>query len=56
MGCEILNFAKPAALAREGLGIVGNAQHATATALRGMIPSVMLVVSPSLSTHSAWRG
>ena len=33
------------------LGIVGNAQRATATARRGMSPSVLLVVSPSLSTH-----
>lgn len=36
--------------------IVGNTQHAMATARRGMIPSVALVVSPSLSTHGARQG
>ena len=30
------------------LGIDGNAQHAMATARRGMRPSVVLIVSPSL--------
>ena len=35
---------------------VGNARRATATARRGMRPSVLLIVSPSLSTHGAGRG
>lgn len=32
-------------------GIVGNAQHATATTQHGMRPSNPLVVSPTLSTR-----
>ena len=35
-------------LARDGFGILGNAQHATATARHGMRPSVPLVVSTNV--------
>ena len=37
-------------------GVVGNAQHATATTLHGMRLGVLLVVSSTLSTHAAKDG
>ena len=35
-------------MARDGLGVVSHAQHATATTRRGIKPSIPLVVSPTL--------
>ena len=41
---------------RTARGIVGDAQHATATTRRGVKTNVVLVVTPTLSSHSAERG
>ena len=38
------------------LGVDGNAHHATARTRPDMRPSVLLVVSPSLSAHCTGRG
>ena len=38
------------------LGMVGNAQPATTSARRGVRPAVLLVVPPTLPTHTARRG
>ena len=54
IGFEIRNLESDVSInagcvARDGLGIVGDARYATATVRRGVRPSVLLVRSPSFS-------
>ena len=53
---QVLNRSKAGLIDRDGIGVRGSAQHATATVRRGTRPGALLVVSPILSTHTARRG